>query len=148
MKADANADEQRPDLDGGTVTTTAASDVRQDALTDAPTTPEGYCFPAPQVCCEHWSGHGEDGWPECCLCSASPCATATIQTAIEHGKYDYWRGRLAGVYLARQVLSDAIGSAAPADRPLDPPDAAYDAAVDSFHTAWVIVRGDIDEPPF
>lgn len=110
--------------------------------------PEQFCYPMPKVCCEHWSGWGENGSPECCLCSANPCDKATLQGALEHSKLDHWRGRLDGVFLARQVLSDAIGAAAPADRPLDRPDAVYDAAVDAFHVAWTIVRGDVDEPPF
>lgn len=119
-----------------------------EEVAETRTEPEQYCYPAPKVCCEHWSGHGEDGWQECCICSANPCDSVTIAKAIEHGAREHWRGRLDGVFLARSVLSDAISAVAPADRPLEPPDVAYTAAVEAFHTAWVIVRGGIDEPPF
>ena len=112
------------------------------------TAPEQHLPHSPRVCHDHWSGFGEDGWAECCLCGDNPCEAVTVADAVRHGEYRYWRGQLDGVFLARSVLSDAIAAAAPPDRPTGVSDEVYDAAVEAFHAAWVIVRGDVDEPPF
>jgi hypothetical protein len=101
--------------------------------------PEFYCYPAPKVCHEHWSGQGGDGWAECCMCSANPCDDVAIPVAIEHGKLDHWRGRLDGVFLARSCLSNAIRALPQKDRP---------EATDALDAAWTLVRGSVDDPPF
>lgn len=112
-----------------------------------PRTPESYMPAAPKVCCEHWCGQGEDGWPECCLCSDNPCDSVTVEKALDHGSYDRWQGQRDGIFLARQALSDEIAEAVPDIDPVwhTPEDAAL---VDGLSAAYTIVRGDVDEPPF
>lgn len=106
--------------------------------------PEILLDPRPMgLCHEHgvWS-HDDSGDVECCICSRNPCDGVDLQMAIEHAQIDRWSGVLHGIFLARQVISEAMASRAPEPNPV------CDAGVETHRAHYALVRGDIDEPPF
>ena len=97
------------------------------------------------LCHEHgvWT-HDDSGDVECCLCSSNPCDGVDLQMAVEHARIDYWRGQRDGIFLARQILSEAMVAHAPEPNPSSVTRPLRRTAP----TYAPREGGNIDEPPF